>query len=92
VIGRNRRGIEQSNSTPLYLPYHQPSGVQRTGERGFFGSHWIYEPPGGLAKAPVMAPASSNKIRMTFVGVTLFLLIRRATNRGDPLRRRELAI
>jgi len=54
--------------------------VHRTGERGFFGSHWIYEPPGGLAKARVMALASSNKVRMTFVGDTLFLPIRRAAN------------
>jgi hypothetical protein len=46
--------------------------VHRTGERGFFGSHWIYEPPGGLAKALAMALASSDKVRMTFVGVTFF--------------------
>jgi hypothetical protein len=30
----------------------------------------MYEPPGELAKALAIALASSNKVRMTFVGVT----------------------
>jgi hypothetical protein len=72
TLTRGRSSAEHSNQRRLICRNHQPSGVDRIGERGFFGSHWIYEPPGGLAKAPVMALASSNKVRMTFVSVTFF--------------------